>query len=76
MDEHLKKLFASGTALVSNTKLAKSEPIRPSKKGLEPLKPSVDVYEVLIKRCIDERISKRDVVIEFKKIIQAEEALL
>lgn len=76
MDENLKKLLASGTALVSNTKLAKSESIKPAKKGLEPLKPSLSPYDVLIKRCIDERIHKREVVMEFKKIIQAEEALL
>ena len=76
MDETLKKLLTSGTALVADTKQAKTQSMKAPKKGLEPLKPSMDPHETLIKRCIEERISKRDVVEEFKKIIKAEEALL
>lgn len=76
MDENLKKLLASGTALVKDTKLAKSESIKAPKKGLEPAKPSLNAHDTLIKRCIEERIPKRDIVEEFIKIIKAEEDLL
>lgn len=76
MDETLKKLLASGTALVKDTKQAKTQSIKAPKKGLEPLKPSMDIHETIIKRCIEERIPKRELVEEFKKIIRAEEELL
>lgn len=76
MDDTLKKMMRSGMALISDTKQAKTESIKAPKKGLQTVAPSMDIHEVLIKRCVDERISKRDLVEEFKKIIQAEEALL
>lgn len=74
MDATLKEFLASGKALItdSTARKPKSESVKAPKKGNDvPI--SSDPHKVLIKRCIDDKISKKDVVEEFKKFIDQAE---
>jgi hypothetical protein len=53
----------------------KSESVKAPKKGTD-VPVSGDPHRVLIKRCIDDKIKKSEVIEEFKKFIQAAEAAL
>lgn len=78
MDGTYRDFMTSGRALITDTKTAKvkSESVKAPKKGLDVVIESSDPHRTLIKRCIDDRIKKSDVIEEFKKFIQsAEEAL-
>lgn len=75
MDGVLKEFLQSGRALLTDTKTPKTQSVKAPKKGLETPVES-DAHKVLIRRCIDEKISKKDVVEELKKFIKsAEDAL-
>jgi len=77
MDSNFKEFLTSGKALLTDTKTIKpkSTSVKGPKKGMDvPL--SQDSHKVLVKRCIDDRIPKKDVVEEFKKFIDAAEAEL
>ena len=78
MDPALKEFLASGKALISDTMSPKpkSEPVK-IKKGTVMENVEVrDWDKVLISRCKDEKVPKKDVVEQFKKIIEREEALI
>lgn len=76
-DGNYKEFLASGRALITDTKAAKvkSESVKAPKKGTD-VPVSGDPHRVLIKRCIDDKIKKSEVIEEFKKFIQAAEAAL
>jgi hypothetical protein len=76
-DGNYKEFLASGRALITDTKTAKvkSESVKAPKKGTD-VPVSGDPHRVLIKRCIDDKIKKSEVIEEFKKFIQAAEAAL
>ena len=74
-DGVLKEFLQSGRALLTDTKLPKTQSIKAPKKGLDtPV--TRDAHETLIRRCIDEKISKKDIVEEIKKFIKAGEDAL
>lgn len=76
-DGNFKEFLSSGRALITDTKTAKvkSESVKAPKKGTD-VPVSGDPHRVLIKRCIDDKIKKSEVIEEFKKFIQAAEAAL
>jgi hypothetical protein len=81
MDSVLKEFLASGKTLITDTLERKSKPVdtkKISKATMETvpalLPGSWD--KVLISRCRDEKIKKADIIVEFKKIIAQEEALI
>lgn len=72
----LRAFLESGSTLITNTMQPKSEPIK-IKKGTIMEKVEVKEWDkALIARCKDEKVPKKDVVLEFKKIIEKEEALI
>ena len=76
MDETFKQMVQSGKALITDTKVAKTKSIEAPKKGLETKPVDTDPLKTLIRRCIEEKIPKKDVVEEFKKLIEvAEQAI-
>lgn len=76
-DATYKEFLNSGKALITDTKTpkVKSESVKAPKKGLD-VPVSSDPHRVLIKRMIDDKIKKSDVIEEFKKFIQAAEEAL
>ena len=77
-DNFLNNFLKSGMALISDTKTpkAKSESVKPKTMEQKIAVMEGDPHKVLIKRCIDDKISKKDLVVEFKKFIEAAEAAL
>lgn len=81
MDSGLKSFLESGNALITDTLQKKSQPVKMPKKGTAAAS-LVEKIEVkdwdksLISRCKDEKVPKKDVIAEFKKIIDQEEALI
>ena len=79
MDNNYREFVASGRALITDTKTAKVKAVsvKAPAKAIDAVPVgSQDPHRVLIKRCIDDKIKKSDVIEEFKKFIQsAEEAL-
>lgn len=76
MDPNLREFLASGKAIITDTLAVKSEPVK-VKKGTAMEKVEVrDWDKVLISRCKEEKIPKKEVVAEFKKIIDREEELI
>lgn len=75
MDGIYKEFLSSGRALVTDTKTAKvkSESVKKAKTGFDTPPLEKDPHRVLIRRCIDEKIKKCDIVEEFKKFIEAAE---
>jgi hypothetical protein len=76
MDPSLRQFLESGSTLITNTMIPKSQPVKVSKKVVME---KIDVKEwdkALIARCKDEKVKKSDVVAEFKKIIEREEELI
>lgn len=79
MDGFLKDFLSSGKALITDTKVpkVKSESVKVPKKGLISMAvEEKDPHKVLIKRCIDDLIPRKELVEEFKKFIEAAEAAL
>lgn len=76
-DGNFREFLASGKALITDTKQAKvkSESVKAKKVGTD-VQVSGDPHRVLIKRCIDDKIKKSEVIEEFKKFIQAAEDAL
>ena len=75
MDGTYKEFLASGRALITDTKTAKvkSESVKNSPRGFDTPPADKDPHKVLIRRCIDDKIKKSDIVEEFKKFIEAAE---
>ena len=76
----MKAFLESGSALITDTMQPKSRPVKIPKKG-EPscVTEKIDVKDwdkALISRCKGEKVLKKDVISEFKKIIEREEALI
>lgn len=78
MDGVFKDFMNSGRSLITDTKTAKvkSESVKANKVGLETPVECKDPHRMLIRRCIDDRIKKSDVIEEFKKFITAAEEAL
>lgn len=78
MDGNFKDFVQSGRSLITDTKTpkVKSQSVKQNKVGLEAPVTEKDPHRVLIRRCIDDRIKKSEVIEEFKKFIVAAEAAL
>lgn len=76
MDPSLKEFLSSGKAIITDTMVVKSKPVTQPKSVVQEKVEVRDWDKVLISRCKDEKVPKKDVVIEFKKIIEREEALI
>jgi uncharacterized membrane protein len=79
MDSGLKAFLESGSALITDTLQQKSRAVKMPKKGAASLVEKVEVKDwdkALISRCKDEKVPKKDVIAEFKKIIDREEELI
>jgi hypothetical protein len=78
MDGTYKEFLSSGRALITDTKTVKvkSESVKKASTGFATPPADKDPHRVLIRRCIDDKIKKSDIVEEFKKFIQeAEDAM-
>jgi hypothetical protein len=76
MDPALREFLASGKAIITDTMAPKSQPVKVA-KGSAMAKVEVrDWDKVLISRCKDEKVPKKDVILEFKKIIDKEEEMI
>jgi hypothetical protein len=78
MDGTYQDFLASGRALITDTKTAKvkSESVKKAKTGFDTPVLEKNPHRVLIRRCVEDKIKKSDVVEELKKFIQqAEDAL-
>ena len=77
MDSVMKNFLASGKSLITDTLAPKSELPKVAKKAIEkPVEVVLPPLEMLVKKVKDEKVSKMDVIEVFKKIIEAEEALI
>ena len=76
MDNTLREFLESGKALITDTLVAKSKPVKVEKNTVTEKVVVNEWDKVLISRCKDEKVSKKDVVAEFKKIIEREEELI
>lgn len=79
MDSNYRDFVSSGRALITDTKTpkVKSASVKAPKNAIDAVPVgSQDPHRVLIKRCIDDKIKKSEVVEEFKKFIQAAEEAL
>ena len=74
-DATFKDFLSSGRALITDTKTlkVKAESVRKSKAGIDTQPTDKDPHKTLIRRCIDDKIKKSDVVEEFKKFIEGAE---
>jgi hypothetical protein len=75
MDGAYKEFVSSGRALITDTKTAKvkSESVKKASTGFQTPPADKDPHKVLIRRCIDDKIKKSDIVEEFKKFIESAE---
>ena len=75
MDGTYKEFLSSGRALITDTKTAKvkSESVKKAKSGFDTPPMDKDPHKTLIRRCIEDKIKKSDVVEEFKKFIEIAE---
>ena len=78
MDGNFKDFMSSGRALITDTKTpkVKAVSVKAPKVGLEAPVECKDPHRMLIKRCIDDKIKKSEVIEEFKKFIDSAEAQL
>jgi hypothetical protein len=77
MDSVMKNFLASGKSLITDTLAVKSELPKVSKKSVDkPVEVVGPPLDMLVKKVKDERVSKMDIIEVFKKIIEAEEALI
>lgn len=74
-DATFKDFLSSGRALITDTKTlkVKAESVKKSKAGFDTQPTDKDPHKTLIRRCIDDKIKKSDVVEEFKKFIEGAE---
>ena len=78
MDGTYGEFLKSGRALITDTKTAKvkSESVKKAKTGFDTPPADKDPHRTLIRRCIDDKIKKSDVIEVFKTFIeQAEDAM-
>lgn len=76
MSQYLKDILSSGRRILDDTKGLPHKEAKPPKPSSLSNPPETDPHKVFIKRTIQERPKKADVVDEFKKFIkQAEECL-
>jgi hypothetical protein len=75
MDGAYKEFVSSGRALITDTKTAKvkSESVKKASTGFQTPPADKDPHNVLVRRCIDDKIKKSDIVEEFKKFIESAE---
>jgi hypothetical protein len=75
MDGTYGEFLKSGRALITDTKSAKvkSESVKKSKTGFDTPPADKDPHRTLIRRCIDDKIKKSDVVEVFKTFIEQAE---
>jgi hypothetical protein len=75
MDGAYSEFLKSGRGLITDTKTAKvkSESVKKAKAGFDTPPTEKDPHRVLIRRCIDDKIKKSDVIEEFKKFIEQAE---
>jgi hypothetical protein len=75
MDGTYKEFVSSGRALITDTKTAKvkSESVKKASTGFQTPPADKDPHKVLVRRCIDDKIKKSDIVEEFKKFIESAE---
>ena len=76
MDPSLRQFLESGNTLITNTMIPKSQPVKVSKKVVMEKIEVKEWDKALIARCKDEKVPKKDLVLEFKKIIEREEELI
>lgn len=77
---HLKDLFASGRTILSDSKQRKAPAPGKSKKGPATANlaapPETDPYRIFIRKCVNEKIKKADMVKDIERFIKvAEDAL-
>ena len=77
MSDYFKEFLASGRSLLTDTKTprkmaAKSRPIKKEHMGLT----ETDPYKAFIKKVIDEKPPKKELVKEFKRFCDAAEEAL
>ena len=75
MDSTYGEFLKSGRGLITDTKTAKvkSESVKKAKAGFDTPPADKDPHRTLIRRCIDDKIKKSDVIEEFKKFIEQAE---
>ena len=76
MDQVYKNFMSSGKTLITDTLAPKSELIKEKKKknkGESTNEMSSDPLENLLKRVVDEKVSKMEIIEVFEKIIKQEE---
>jgi len=75
MDGTFREFLSSGRALITDTKTpkVKSESVKKAKTGFDTPSLEKDPHRVLIRRCVDDKIKKSDVIEEFKKFIETAE---
>ena len=75
MDGTYQDFLSSGRALITDTKTAKvkSESVKKAKTGFQTPPLEKDPHRVLIRRCVEDKIKKSDVIEEFKKFIETAE---
>jgi len=75
MDGTYREFLSSGRALITDTKTpkVKSESVKKAKTGFDTPPLEKDPHRVLIRRCVDDKIKKSDVIEEFKKFIETAE---
>ena len=76
MDPSLRHFLESGNTLITNTMIPKSQPVKVSKKVVMEKIEVKEWDKALIARCKDEKVPKKDLILEFKKIIEREEELI
>lgn len=81
MEGVMREFLASGRTLVTDTLERKSKPVDAKKIAKVTMESAPALLpgswdKVLISRCRDEKIKKADIIVEFKKIIAQEEALI
>ena len=74
----VKEFIKSGMTIITDTLAPKSQPIKAPKSMTTdaPSGPSKDPMVNLVKRCKEEKPPKKDVIVEFLKVIEREEALI
>lgn len=81
MDENIQRLFNTGRKLLVDTKARKPVSEAPKKGKIPPLGTAGSVVETdphrgFVKRCIQEKPKKADMLEDIKRLIQMDEARL
>ena len=78
MDATLKDFLASGKALLTDTKTPRKVAAKTQKLKKEALggPPETDPFKIFVKRVVDAKPPKKEMVAEFKRFISAAESEL